>query len=177
MGWMPNGLDQYLDEETVDLADSMMDYWFNFASNHNPNEGVSVDVRWPGVNESDNIFILDETISTASISTDRVDICALFDSVGYVPPFSYPDVDETTTTDPDAAEEGDDDALSGGTIAFIVIATVVALVIIVFLIYMGCEQKKSLKGNGSVGRQGSHMAVSSNLSTDSAGYSTADKKL
>merc|ERR1712087_844281 len=120
----------------------------------------------------DNIMVFDGEIGTASISTDRVDICAMFDSVGYYAPHSYPDVGMTTTTDPEAAEEGDDEELKGGTIAVIVIGILVFLVIVVCLVYMGCQQKKSLAGNGSVGRQGSHMAVNSNLSTDSAGFST-----
>merc|ERR1739838_566874 len=94
--WMPLGLDQYMDTETIDLTQSIMDYWFNFASNHDPNTGVSVDTEWPGIDDSENIMILDEELSTASISTDRVDICAMFDSVGYIAPYSYPDVDTTT---------------------------------------------------------------------------------
>merc|ERR1719273_1150738 len=92
----------------------------------------------------------------------------------------YDDGETTTTTeDADTAEE-DDDGLADGTIAVIVIGILFTIVVVTCLIYLVCEQRKSLVGNGSVGRQGSntkHIAVNSNLSTDSAGFSTGDAKL
>merc|ERR1719361_455743 len=107
------------DDEALEMGHSMMDYWFNFAVNHDPNEGVNVSSTvWPEVSESENIFILDEELSTASISSDRADICAFFDSIGYVPPYKYPNVDGT-------AKEDDDGGLESGTIVLIVIGVLV----------------------------------------------------
>ena len=178
---------QSADGETLELSQSMRDYWLNFASSLDPNNGISVDAEWPEFStatDSANIFVLDETISTASTDSDRVEVCAFFDSIGYIAPFSMPDVDATSTTeeatttdDQDAAEEGDDEALTGGTVVVIIVGTVVAVVFIGLLVYMACQQKQSLAGNGSIGRKGSHMAVASNLSTDLDGGSTADKTL
>merc|ERR1719229_258723 len=137
----------------------MMDYWFNFAVKHartleewgaigkflnDPNVGVNVNgTEWPTASETENILILDEEISTASISSDRVDICALFDSIGYVAPYQYPYVESTTTTpepsDGDAKED-DDGGLKSGTVVLIVLGILVGLLIIGCLIYLACQR-------------------------------------
>lgn len=83
----------FVSQASVELSQSMRDYWFNFASNHDPNVGVSVDMEWSGVSERGNILVFDEDISTQSLYRDRVEICAFFDSIGYVAPFSMPDTE------------------------------------------------------------------------------------
>jgi len=151
-----------LDYSTIDLAESMMDYWFNFAANQDPNTGVSVGVEWPGVDESENILILDVPISTSSMDTDRrADICAFLDSVGYLEPFSMPDLETTTTstttdpdattsttTNPDAATTEGESLGNGGMIFGIIVAV---MIMIGFAVYVGlqCKEKEkqdSLRG-------------------------------
>merc|ERR1711972_693865 len=117
----------------------------------------------------------DEELSTASISTDRADICAFFDSMGYVAPYNYPSTDTTTTSDPDA-KKSDDDGLGGGTIAVIVIGVVVGALIIAALIYMAYQQGTSSSGPATT-MSPHHVPADSHLPTDGAGHSTADKQL
>jgi len=181
---MPWGIEDLVDDEALEMGHLMMDYWFNFAVNHDPNVGVDVSgTVWPEVSESENIFILDEELSTASISSDRLsDICTFFDSIGYVAPYKYPNMtipfpstNTTTTSDPDA-KESDNDGLEGGTIAVIVIGVLVGVLVIGCLIYMAYQQSTN-SSNAVTKPSPHHVPAHSHLSTDDAGHSTADKQL
>ena len=87
--FMDDEMAQKVDDDTLELSRSMRNYWFNFAKNHNPNEGVPVDVEWPGLQQDDNIMILDESKRTASMRQDRAEICAIFHSIGYLGPCDW----------------------------------------------------------------------------------------
>jgi len=80
---------QNVDDETLELSRSMRNYWFNFAKYHDPNKGVPVDVQWPGIVEENNIMVLDERKEAIAISTDRAEICAFFNSIGYMEPCDW----------------------------------------------------------------------------------------
>jgi len=125
-----------LDDSTIDLAESMMDYWFNFATNQDPNTGVSVGVEWPGVDESENILIFDDPISTSSMDTDgRADICAFLDSVGYLEPFSMPDTETAASTESESLG-------NGGMIFGIIVAM---MIMITFAVYVGLQCKEKAR--------------------------------
>ena len=79
---------QSLDEQTLALSQSMRDYWINFATNHDPNMGVAVNVEWPTFDQNENVLILDKAISTESTAVYGADICSFLDAVGYMAPFT-----------------------------------------------------------------------------------------
>jgi len=92
-----------------------------------------------------------------------------FDSIGYVPPYKYPNVDGT-------AKEDDDGGLEPGTIVLIVIGILVGVLIIGCLIYMAYRQSTNSSDSATV-MSPHHVPAHSHLSTDDAGHSTADKQL
>jgi len=144
--FMNHAAAQQVDDDTVSLSQSMRNYWFNFAANHDPNMGVSVDVEWPGVSDSDNILVFDDEISTKSMVSDRVEICAFFDSIGYVAPFSMPDTETSTTsttTDPDATAGKTESFGSGAMIFGIILAVLITAAFAVF-VWLQFQKKRQL---------------------------------
>merc|ERR550525_2068015 len=80
----------YISPESLNFTKSMQKYWFNFASNHDPNIGESVDVEWPSFAHGDEDDMLLLNYEMNSVVMDNDPKCAFFDSIGYVPPYQYP---------------------------------------------------------------------------------------
>jgi len=67
-----------------------------------------VDTQWPGIKEENNIMVLDETKRTIAMSTDRAEICAFFNSIGYMEPCDWkiPGLALNTTDDSECDADG-----------------------------------------------------------------------